>query len=102
MDSTKEQKPQAKPGSSERIEKAAQRRIAARRDRERSVWYGMGMFGLIGWSVAIPTLLGAALGTWLDDKWPGEYSYVLMFLVTGLIIGCINAWYWVKQVSKNQ
>ena len=24
------------------------------------------MTGLIGWSVAIPTLLGAALGMWLD------------------------------------
>jgi predicted F0F1-ATPase subunit len=25
------------------------------------------MMGLIGWSVAIPTLLGAALGLWLDS-----------------------------------
>ena len=29
------------------------------------------MMGLIGWSVAVPTLLGAALGIWLDKHHPG-------------------------------
>jgi ATP synthase protein I len=37
----------------------------------RTVWFGLGMMGLIGWSVAIPTLLGAALGLWLDKRHPG-------------------------------
>jgi ATP synthase protein I len=35
------------------------------------VWFGLGMMGLIGWSVAVPTLLGAALGIWLDNRYPG-------------------------------
>ena len=26
------------------------------------VWFGLGMMGLIGWSVVVPTLLGTALG----------------------------------------
>jgi len=35
------------------------------------VWFGLGMMGLIGWSVVVPTLLGAALGIWLDTHHPG-------------------------------
>jgi len=32
------------------------------------------MMGLIGWSVVVPTLLGAAFGIWLDNRHPGDYS----------------------------
>lgn len=58
------------------------------------------MMGLIGWSVAIPTLLGAALGLWLDKRYPSARSWTLMLLVIGLIIGCLNAWHWVAQEDK--
>ena len=30
------------------------------------------MMGLVGWSVVVPTLLGAALGIWLDHRHPGQ------------------------------
>jgi ATP synthase protein I len=43
----------------------AKRKLKARRNSAQGVWFGLGMMGLIGWSVAIPTLLGAALGLWL-------------------------------------
>ena len=36
------------------------------------VWFGLGMMGLIGWSVIVPTLLGAALGIWLGQHHPGN------------------------------
>jgi predicted F0F1-ATPase subunit len=49
------------------------------------VWFGLGMMGLIGWSVAIPTLLGAALGIWLDSRHPGSHSWTLALLVAGLV-----------------
>ncbi|MDH5254248.1 MAG: hypothetical protein OEW25_13065, partial [Nitrospira sp.] len=42
-------------------EKAA-RKLKAQRHVTQTVWSGLGMMGLVGWSVAIPTLLGAALG----------------------------------------
>ena len=51
---------------------------------QRSVWFGLGMFGLIGWSVAIPTLLGAALGQWVDKHYPGRFSWTLTLLLLGL------------------
>jgi ATP synthase protein I len=77
------------------------RKLKARREKGRSLWFGMGMFGLVGWSVAIPTLAGIALGVWVDSRWPGPYSWTLMLLVIGVGFGCLNAWYWVKRESKH-
>lgn len=76
------------------------RKIRARRQKDRSVWFGLGMFGLVGWSVAIPTLVGIALGVWIDLKWPSRYSWTLMLLIIGVILGCLNAWFWVARERK--
>ncbi len=76
------------------------RRMKARREKDRGVWFGLGMFGLVGWSVAIPTVIGIAVGVWIDAKWPSSYSWTLMFLIIGVGVGCLNAWYWVRRESK--
>jgi ATP synthase protein I len=78
----------------------ATRKLKARRNSTQGVWFGLGMMGLIGWSVAIPTLLGAALGIWLDRRFPGGRSWTLALLVAGLMIGCLNAWFWVSKEDK--
>ena len=78
----------------------AARKLKARRNSTQGVWFGLGMMGLIGWSVAIPTLLGAALGIWLDKHYPGGRSWTLALLVAGLTIGCLNAWFWVSKEDK--
>jgi len=78
----------------------AARKLKARRNSTQGVWFGLGMMGLIGWSVVVPTLLGAALGIWLDNRHPGSYSWTLMLLVIGLVIGCLNAWHWVDKQDK--
>ena len=78
----------------------AARKLKARRNSTQGVWFGLGMMGLIGWSVVVPTLLGAALGIWLDNRHPGSYSWTLMLLVIGLVIGCLNAWHWVDKKDK--
>ena len=78
----------------------AARKLKARRNSRPGVWFGLGMMGLIGWSVAIPTLLGAALGLWLDKRYPGGRSWTLALLVAGLAIGCLNAWHWVAKEDK--
>lgn len=77
------------------------RKLRARREKERSIMFGLGMFGLVGWSVAIPTLIGIAVGIWIDRTYPGPYSWTLMFLVIGVALGCLNAWYWVKRESRH-
>ena len=40
----------------------AARKLKAQRGAAKSVWFGLGMSGLIGWSVTVPTLIGAAVG----------------------------------------
>lgn len=84
---------------SRQIGTKAARKLKAHRNPTPGVWYGLGMMGLIGWSIAIPTLLGAALGLWLDKQNFNDRSWTLALLVTGLTIGCLNAWLW---VSKEQ
>ncbi|MCL4176972.1 MAG: AtpZ/AtpI family protein [Verrucomicrobia bacterium] len=78
----------------------AARKLKARRNVTQGIWFGLGMMGLIGWSVAIPTLLGATLGLWLDRRFPGGRSWTLALLVAGLTIGCLNAWFWVSKEDK--
>jgi ATP synthase protein I len=77
----------------------ATRKLKARRNSTHRL-VRLGMMGLIGWSVAIPTLLGAALGIWLDKRYPGGRSWTLALLVAGLTIGCLNAWFWVSKEDK--
>jgi ATP synthase protein I len=81
----------------ERIDAKAKRMLKARRRRAPEVWLGLGMMGLIGWSVTVPTLVGAGIGTWLDSHYPGSHSWTLALLVSGLTIGCMNAWHWVAK-----
>ncbi|HNP61314.1 MAG TPA: AtpZ/AtpI family protein [Nitrospirales bacterium] len=78
----------------------AARKLKAQRHTTRTIWFGLGMMGLIGWSVAIPTLLGASLGLWLDKHYPVPHSWTLTLLFIGLIIGCVNAWHWVTREDQ--
>jgi ATP synthase protein I len=85
---------------SREVRAKAARKLKARRNSTEGVWFGLGMMGLIGWSVVVPTLLGAAFGIWLDNRHPGSHSWTLMLLVIGLVIGCVNAWHWVAKEDK--
>jgi len=78
----------------------AARKLKARNNSKQGVWFGLGMMGLVGWSVVIPTLLGATFGIWLDNRHPGSHSWTLTLMVIGLVIGCLNAWHWVAQEDK--
>ena len=80
-------------------EKAA-RKLKARRNTQ-GVWFGLGMMGLVGWSVSLPTLAGTAFGLCLDARLPGGHSWTLALLVGGLCIGCLNAWYWIAQQDRD-
>ncbi len=97
--------PQDKPlkpetSFSQEVGAKAARKLKARRNSTPGVWFGLGMMGVIGWSVVVPTLLGAALGVWLDKRNSGTYSWTLMLLMIGLTIGCLNAWHWVTKEVK--
>ena len=76
------------------------RKLKARRETVKSIWFGFGMFGLIGWSVALPTLLGALLGVKLDHLYPRSYSWTLTLIVIGLFIGSLNSWRWLSKEGQ--
>ena len=81
------------------IASKSDRKIKARKE-SKNIWFGLGMFGMVGWSVAIPSLLGIALGVWIDTHIQSKYSWTLMFLVIGVTLGCFNAWYWINKESQ--
>lgn len=86
----------SEPAFTRQIEIKAARKLKAQRAGIQRPWFGLGMFGVIGWSVTVPTLLGAMLGLWLDRHHPGAHSWTLALLVAGLILGCANAWHWIS------
>ena len=75
----------------------AARKLKTQRNATPGVRFGLGLMGVIGWSVVVPTLLGAAIGLWLDRHYPGGRSWTLALLVAGLTLGCLNAWHWVTK-----
>lgn len=80
----------------------AMRKIKGNRQSALGIWRGLGMMGIIGWSVTIPTLLGAGLGFWIDSHFPGSISWTLTILILGLLLGCANAWHWVRKEGEEK
>jgi ATP synthase protein I len=92
--------PKDEPTFATRVGEKADRKLRARRQRDSDTWFGLGMMGLIGWSVTVPTLLGAALGIWLDRHHPASFSWTLALLMAGLFVGCWNAWHWIAKEDR--
>lgn len=69
-----------------------QERMSRARGRKNGLWSSIAVFGSVGWSVAIPTVVGVAVGIWIDNRWPSRFSWTVMLLVGGLVMGCVNAW----------
>ncbi len=91
-------------GRDERAEFARDvRRKAERRRRagsERGILAWIGVFGMVGWTVAVPALGGAALGRWIDGTREDQVSWTLSFLLIGLAVGAGIAWFWVTRESR--
>ncbi len=83
----------------EAVGRKAERRERARQEGRHTVWFGFGMFGLVGWAVAVPALAGVALGHWLDTRYAGGPSWTITGLVAGVGLGCLNAWWWVQRAG---
>ena len=93
------EQPNPKKSFSTKVGEKEDRRLQAQQEKK-SVWSGLGLFGMVGWSVAVPALLGTALGVWLDKRYKVSFSWTLSLLITGLIIGCLIAWSWVQKENK--
>ena len=84
------------------IHSKEKRKEEARKRTRPGILAGMGMFGLVGWSIALPTLLFLALGIWIDARYDPRFSWTLMLLVVGVAVGSFTAWYWVREESQRR
>jgi ATP synthase protein I len=73
------------------VEAKQQRMVRARNDKD-AVWRSLSVIGIVGWSVVVPTLVGVALGVWIDKRWPSRFSWALILMISGLMLGSANAW----------
>lgn len=61
---------------------------------------GMSAFGIIGWSISLPTLAGAFFGKWLDNNFAQGFSWTLALILGGLVLGIIYAWNWISENNQ--
>lgn len=80
-----------------KVARKERRKERARHEQHETVWFGLGTFGLVGWSVTVPALIGIATGLWIDARWPSRLSWTLMLMVFGVALGCVNAWKWISR-----
>jgi ATP synthase protein I len=93
-------KPQPGRSLPQDIRREAERMQRARARRPESPLRGLSAFGVVGWSVALPTVLGALLGLWLDRAAPQTFSWPLALMLGGLVVGVIVAWDWVARENR--
>lgn len=87
--------------SADDIGQSAQRLKDAREHPGPSPLTGIGAFGMIGWSIAVPTVSGVFLGLWLDKIAPQNFSWTIALLFGGVVLGAVIAWRWIdKEADK--
>jgi ATP synthase protein I len=87
-------------GSGGRKQEEAESNWKVLRQTGRGLWMALGTVGLIGWSIAIPPVVGALLGRWIDANWPGPVPWTLVLLLAGLVGGCANVWRWLSRLAQ--
>jgi ATP synthase protein I len=92
--------------SADRVEHAAQQ--AARRERagreepEPSLGARLGQIGILGWTIVVPTLLGLALGHWLDRYFGTRVFFSAPLLMVGAGVGLWSAWKWMHRQTRRK
>lgn len=84
------------------IGRRAQRLKKTRESAGVSPLRGLGVFGMIGWSIAVPTVGGAFLGLWLDRTLPQDFPWVIALIMAGVTLGSFVAWAWVGREGSEE
>jgi ATP synthase protein I len=57
------------------------------------LWHSIATFGVIGWMIALPTVMGAYFGRYLDSRASDAgISWTITFILLGLAIGIYSVW----------
>ncbi len=83
--------------ASEAIRRRTEQMQKTRNEPKYSPLNGLGVFGVIGWSVAIPTVTGALLGGWLNEVAPQSFSWPIALILGGVVVGAMVAWNWIDK-----
>lgn len=87
--------------SAKAIRRRAERMQQTRNEPKYSPLNGLGVFGVIGWSVALPTVAGAFLGMWLNRVAPQSFSWPMALILGGAVVGAMVAWNWIDKSRDN-
>ncbi len=84
----------------------ARRIMRLKRTKEMSLWGGLSQMGLVGWSIAAPSLLGLFLGWLIDKRLDGGNRATLSLFIVGLGFGCFSVLSWAcreyKEMDENE
>ncbi len=86
-----EEEPSKKENFRHQAIKKEARKLKARQKNGVNAWWGFSLFGLIGWSVALPALIGVFIGLWLTHHYACSNTVTLVLLLAGIIVGCVCA-----------
>jgi ATP synthase protein I len=67
-------------------------RLSRREPSAASFWSSLSVLGTVGWSIALPAVLGTFLGLRLDLRFESGVRFTLMLLVAGVMLGSVIAW----------
>lgn len=79
------------------VEAKKARARRAREEGDRTMKAGWGAFGVVGWSIVVPALIGVVAGMWIDSRIGGGIRYTLSFLTLGIVMGMVNVWNWMNK-----
>lgn len=74
------------------IERRQQRLETWKKTGERPLWKNLSMIGALGWLIVIPTLLGVAVGRWLDAYFDTRVTFSGALTFVGACVGFYLAW----------
>ena len=63
-----------------------------RREENPSFWSNVGLFGVVGWSITVPMVLGLLVGRLIDKRFDSGAVYTVFLMLVGLGFGCYNVW----------
>ncbi len=78
-------------------QQAAERAARGRAEPEPSLGTRLGQIGILGWAIVVPTLLGLALGHWLDRTFGTRLFFSAPLLMVGAALGFWSAWKWMHR-----
>lgn len=83
-----------------RIASQVSRKQSERDNPAPSPLRGFSTFGMIGWSIVVPTVGGAFLGLWLDRVAPQSFSWTIALILGGVALGAMIAWAWMDKENR--